>query len=380
MPSAKLLFGPMLIGVFFNTILYGVLVVQMLLYFQTYKKDSAWIRCFILYLFVLETCNTAFDIAMMYEPLILNFGTPDAITYFPTMVAADPIITVAISTPIQIFVAWRISIISRSWLMPALICVLGIISLAGGIWTCITVATIRVFSRKPELHWPALTWLLASAIADALITSTLVYSLYKRKTGFKDTDSVIERVIRFTIQTGMITAVFAILDVVFFLVFPHTTLNFIWDLALGKLYSNVLMSTMNSRAGWDRIANPHTNHNVLFGDETSTSFMITNTRFQFRDSRKSVNEIPPQPFTTSVFEPEADLSHVVGKINAQHDIFDLPVKRDDSESNIFAFGLVVQVGITRMPRLEYESGFLGGRFCLFIPDPSSHGPHHRRQL
>ncbi|KAJ8701333.1 hypothetical protein PTI98_000134 [Pleurotus ostreatus] len=325
MPSAKLLFGPMLIGVFFNTILYGVLVVQMLLYFQTYK-DSAWIRHFILYLLVLETCNTVFDIAMMYEPLILNFGTPDAITYFPTMIAADPIITVAISTPIQLFVAWRISIISRSWLMPALICILGVISLAGGIWTCITVATIRVFSRKPELHWPALTWLLASAIADALITSTLVYSLYKRKTGFKDTDNVIERVIRFTIQTGMITALFAILDVVFFLVSPHTTLNFIWDLALGKLYSNVLMSTLNSRTGWDRIANPHANHNVLFGDETSTSLVITNTRFQFRNSRKSINEINPQPFTAGQFEMDPELSHVVGRINPQHDILDLSLK------------------------------------------------------
>ncbi|KAF7430247.1 hypothetical protein PC9H_005949 [Pleurotus ostreatus] len=280
MPSAKLLFGPMLIGVFFNTILYGVLVVQMLLYFQTYK-DSAWIRHFILYLLVLETCNTVFDIAMMYEPLILNFGTPDAITYFPT---------------------------------------------TGGIWTCITVATIRVFSRKPELHWPALTWLLASAIADALITSTLVYSLYKRKTGFKDTDNVIERVIRFTIQTGMITALFAILDVVFFLVSPHTTLNFIWDLALGKLYSNVLMSTLNSRTGWDRIANPHANHNVLFGDETSTSLVITNTRFQFRNSRKSINEINPQPFTAGQFEMDPELSHVVGRINPQHDILDLSLK------------------------------------------------------
>ncbi|KAF9491726.1 hypothetical protein BDN71DRAFT_1452425 [Pleurotus eryngii] len=331
MPSAKLLFGPMLIGVFFNTILYGVLVVQVLLYFQTYK-DSAWIRFFILYLFVLETCNTVFDIAMMYEPLILNFGTPDAITYFPTMIAADPIITVAIATPIQFFVAWRISIISRSWLMPALICIIGVISLAGGIWTCITVATIRVFSRKPELHWPALTWLLASAIADALITSTLVYSLYKRKTGFKDTDSVIERVIRFTIQTGLITALFAILDVVFFLVSPHTTLNFIWDLALGKLYSNVLMSTLNSRAGWDRIANPRANHNVLFGDETSTSLVITNTRF--RNSRKSINEPNPRPLAAGRFEMVPELSHVVGRINPQHDILDLSLKGNDLSSNV----------------------------------------------
>ena len=31
-------------------------------------------RLQVLYLFLLETVNTAFDIAMMYEPLVLNFG------------------------------------------------------------------------------------------------------------------------------------------------------------------------------------------------------------------------------------------------------------------------------------------------------------------
>jgi len=45
----------------------------------------------------------------------------------------------------------------------------------------------------------------------------------------------------------MITAVFSILDVACFMALPHYAINFVWDLALSKLYSNCLMSTLNAR-------------------------------------------------------------------------------------------------------------------------------------
>jgi len=50
-------------------------------------------------------------------------------------------------------------------------------TIGGGIWLTITVLRVRQFVRKPELHWPALTWLLASAIADGTITVSLAYHL-----------------------------------------------------------------------------------------------------------------------------------------------------------------------------------------------------------
>lgn len=46
-PNVQLLFGPMLIGVFINMILYGVLVVQAWAYYQTYKRDAIWIKYFV---------------------------------------------------------------------------------------------------------------------------------------------------------------------------------------------------------------------------------------------------------------------------------------------------------------------------------------------
>jgi len=125
---------------------------------------------------------------------------------------------------------------------------LALTSTAGGFITGVKVAILKLFALKPELHWPALLWWLTSTAADLLITGTLVRSLSKRKTGFVSTDNVIDKIIRSTVQTGMITSIFAIGDVVCFLALPHTAINFAWDITLAKLYATCLMSTLNGRA------------------------------------------------------------------------------------------------------------------------------------
>ncbi|KAG9217885.1 hypothetical protein CCMSSC00406_0005255 [Pleurotus cornucopiae] len=246
-PDVRLLFGPMLLGVFLNMILYGILIVQMLSYFKMYRNDSLYMKLFVGYLLVVETANTALDMHIMYEPLILNFGLPDTIKRFPTLFVTEPLIIVLVSTPIQLFFAWRIYKVTRSYWVPAVIFLFSITALAGGVWTTAKLGIIQLFSRKPELHTPALLWFLSASVADICITVALVVSLTRRKTGFERTDSVIDKIIRMSVQTGAVTAFFAVADVIFFMALPRTALNFIWDLALSKLYSNCLLSTLNAR-------------------------------------------------------------------------------------------------------------------------------------
>lgn len=237
----------MLLGVFLNMILYGILIVQMLSYFKMYRNDSLYMKLFVGYLLVVETANTALDMHIMYEPLILNFGLPDTIKRFPTLFVTEPLIIVLVSTPIQLFFAWRIYKVTRSYWVPAVIFLFSIAALAGGVWTTAKLGIIQLFSRKPELHTPALLWFLSASVADICITVALVVSLTRRKTGFERTDSVIDKIIRMSVQTGAVTAFFAVADVIFFMALPRTALNFIWDLALSKLYSNCLLSTLNAR-------------------------------------------------------------------------------------------------------------------------------------
>jgi hypothetical protein len=235
----------MLIGVFFNMILYGVLIGQTLTYYQVYKKDPAWMRAFVAFLFIVETANTALDMSIMYQPLILEYGHKPI--FFPTVFMTEPLCVVLVSMPIQLFFAWRIYQLNKSPWVPFVIAVFALASFAGGLWTSAMVQILRQFAKKPLLHNSALLWFLASCVADVLITVSLVLTLTKKKTGFAATDSVVDKIIRTTIQTGMLTAVFSILDVACFMALPHYAVNFVWDLALSKLYSNALMSTLNGR-------------------------------------------------------------------------------------------------------------------------------------
>ncbi|KAJ7891360.1 hypothetical protein B0H14DRAFT_1073779 [Mycena olivaceomarginata] len=173
----------MLIGVFlFNMILYGVLIDQVLTYLKNYPHDVRWMKILVLSLFSIETVNTGFDMAIMYQPLILNYGQQP--NFFPTFFATEPVCIVLVSTPIQLFFAWRIKSLTKSWWIPIFIVILAITSLAGGVWTAVMVRLVKTFANKPKLRNPALLWFLSSCVADAVITISLVVTLLKRKTGF----------------------------------------------------------------------------------------------------------------------------------------------------------------------------------------------------
>ncbi|KAJ6449891.1 hypothetical protein C8R45DRAFT_947170 [Mycena sanguinolenta] len=327
LPNFQLSYGPILIRVFFSIIIYGVPVIdaglysddpdrnptqparQTLTYYQVYQRDPKWTRLFIAFLFFVETANTSLDMAMVYLPLILEYGMDLAVKnpYFSRLVL--------VSMPIQLLLAWGIHRPTNSVWIPAIISVLAIASFgtgilfllyndtnklrmitAGGVWTATIIQILRQFAKKPLLHNSALLWFLAACAADILITVSLVMTLEcehrlalplqsQNKTGFSGTDSVLDKIIRMTIQTGMITygstrklffqrlrllrALFSLLDVACFMILPaslihiysrcgssdqlfdpqHYTVNLVWNLSLSKLYCNCLMSALNAREG-----------------------------------------------------------------------------------------------------------------------------------
>ncbi|KAF5324081.1 hypothetical protein D9619_011225 [Psilocybe cf. subviscida] len=309
-----------------------ILIVQTYHYYVTFKKDVPWIKYLVLYLFIVETINTGCDIAMMYEPLIEKFGQPDATKYFPTMFAAEPIVIVAVSTPIQLFFAWRIKLLSKSNFLALVISAFSILSMVGGTWTTVMIIKLKLFALKPKLHWPALVWFLAACVSDILITVVLALSLSKRKTGFVATDDAISKIIRMTVQTGFLTAFFAVGDVIFFMTLPHTALNFIWDLALSKLYSNCLLSTLNARSSTSDNSGHHASQQrqvASSGGGCAGAGVAGNRRQQ--DSPSDV--------------PAYGLQHILGS-----SLYDLDVQRSSSHSDI-EYG----VGVTITKIVETRS-------------------------
>ncbi|KAF5378237.1 hypothetical protein D9757_009155 [Collybiopsis confluens] len=295
-PSPAMVLGPYYFGIALNAFLYGILVLQLVIYYQGYKSDRSWLRYFVLYLFIVETINTGISIAMVYQPLIgqfgalspteLNFyivdprssrrsGTAGPMSLFPTLLPSQPLLETAISAPVQIFYAWRIRVIMKSNWIPVLICMATMSSMAGAFWTSVSVVRARSYINHELVNHGALTWTISTVGSDMIICASLITSLVRRKSGMKNTDDAINRIVRNTLQTGAITGAFSILDIVLFVALPNSTLNFTFDFALPKLYSNALISTLNARAGMVHIAINRPHDNVLFSSERP---LASNTR------------------------------------------------------------------------------------------------------
>ncbi|KAJ7204916.1 hypothetical protein C8J57DRAFT_1542016 [Mycena rebaudengoi] len=265
MAGVDLFFGPMLIGVLLNTLLYGALVTQMLAYYQRFTNDLPFTRYLILYLFIVETANLVVECGIIYEPLIIRYGTKAAVTVSPILLPGDAILISIVSAPIQIFAAWRISgmamsfrcviilnttnptVITGSFILPGIIALVSIGSFAAGINMSVKVFLNPEFQEFGSFIAAATVWLALGAVCDVVIAVGMSYALYTRKTGFSTVDGQINRIIRLTLETGSLTAIAALLDVTLFLVFPQTSMNFIVDFPLSSLYACSVLAMLNSR-------------------------------------------------------------------------------------------------------------------------------------
>ncbi|KAF7291016.1 hypothetical protein HMN09_01280700 [Mycena chlorophos] len=245
--DVRLTYGPLLIGVFFNMILYGVVATQQLAYLESTRRDRWPTKLFVWSIFVVLTANTVFDMHMMFQVTILQYGAP--LDKLPTLFVTQPLSVVLVGFPIQIFFIWRIRSLTTFTIIPVVIFLFSLVSFSGGVWTVVMVPIAGTFRNIPLLYRSAEVWLISSAVTDLSIAATLAAILRAHKTGYRTTDTIVDKLVRMTVQTGLITALCSVLDVVCFLTpaLRGETVNFIWNIPLPKLYAICLMSTLNAR-------------------------------------------------------------------------------------------------------------------------------------
>ncbi|KAJ3981906.1 hypothetical protein F5890DRAFT_1611495 [Lentinula detonsa] len=303
-PTVLEVYTPFFVGTFLNIFLYGIAVTQvgardpqLTMWLILMSKDVHLLPDFekllILYLFVFETMNSICDIGLIFESLLLKFGDPNIVATSPWTLRLDGISTktkTLISTPVQIFMAWRIQIIMETVIPAVIIVVLALSSLTGSIWLAVAVSSSPQFAKFNDFRAAPSLWLISSAIADIAIACCLVYGLSKKRTGFAVLNDQIDRIIRVTLQTGSLTALTALIDVIVFLSVPDTTIFFAWDLTLCKLYTTTLLSSLNARASsrnaeMNKINEP----NALFSSETSSRLTFNQNT---RNSRYNPQQLP----------------------------------------------------------------------------------------
>ncbi|KZP31806.1 hypothetical protein FIBSPDRAFT_1037358 [Athelia psychrophila] len=243
---AKNALGPIFWGTAIAGALYGVLVMQVIMYFR--QRGGAK-RPFVKYvvggLFFTNTTQTILAFVYLYRTLVQRSGDVSAVEVADwTFMLGKPAFTAVIAGTVQLFYAWRVHVLIKKLYFTLAIVIGALTGTVLGISLTVGDARIPQFNRwHKELAHNLIAWLGVSACTDIIFATLLVTFLSKRRTGLAVTDSVINRMIRDTLQTGLLTAVVAIMNLVMFVAATNRS-SLILNVPLSKVYNISFMSLL----------------------------------------------------------------------------------------------------------------------------------------
>ncbi|KAI0706323.1 hypothetical protein C8Q76DRAFT_749192 [Earliella scabrosa] len=83
--------------------------------------------------------------------------------------------------------------------------------------------------------------------ADILLTIVLIHVLRQNRTGVKRTDSMLDVMIMYSMNTGLLTGVFNLLSLLFAFIRPADLIYIGIGIPGTKMYANTLLAALNSR-------------------------------------------------------------------------------------------------------------------------------------
>ncbi|KAJ7186108.1 hypothetical protein C8R46DRAFT_1025994 [Mycena filopes] len=248
-PGLNLVLGPVILGIIINTFIFGIVCMQAITYFTSarFTTDRRLIKGLVSWALILDTFHSCAIILVVWEYCITHFGDIEFLHTTPWPYS---------SVPIQVFLAWRIKNLSKSWwifgFLAALSLTSGVLAWISSI-RAVRLSNIRVCYTAyvarllPHTLIPPLAGLPGSDSNRGYVVVGLFHYLRRSRTGFSQTDNVITALILKSVETAAFSTLTALLDLITFTVIQNTNVHFIFVLLAGRMYTNTLLTTLNSR-------------------------------------------------------------------------------------------------------------------------------------
>ncbi|KAK0497853.1 hypothetical protein EDD18DRAFT_123048 [Armillaria luteobubalina] len=252
-----------------NWALYGALCVQIYIYHISFPKDPILSKFLIYLLLALETLQTVLFTVDLFDIFATHFGQVDVLRDVHSLWFSVPIMTGLIGGIVQLFYCYRISVLSKSRVLAASIGAIAFAQFVAAVIEGHLQYTYGLYSKQSRQNSlvPCLVWLAGSALCDIIIATIQTYYLIKIDASYKATRNMITRLVRITIETGVLTAAAATVVAVF-LVTDTRMYNTAPAFCLGKLYTNALLMVFNSRARYQSRRDQITDAGICFARNT----------------------------------------------------------------------------------------------------------------
>ncbi|KAF8887393.1 hypothetical protein BD779DRAFT_1786229 [Infundibulicybe gibba] len=239
--------GAALVGTTIAAALYGVSFIQAW-YYLTHQNDSWPIRYLVITVMLFDTIHQVLISHTVYTYLITNYGNVAELNNLVWSMLVEVLFNGFIALLVQGFLTmrvWRLS--SRNiWITGV------VLALVLGEFGCVLAFTglslrFRTYTELAELKYLSIMVNALAAAGDVLIAATLCTLLHRSRTGFQRSDTMINKLILFAVNTGFLTSLCAVASLISIVVAGDTFLYIAFFFCIGRLYSNSLLATLNAR-------------------------------------------------------------------------------------------------------------------------------------
>ncbi|KAJ7325775.1 hypothetical protein DFH08DRAFT_1027710 [Mycena albidolilacea] len=271
--------GALEIGVLFTVFLFGVLTVQMYIYFDRFPKDPLNFKVLVLLVWILDFGHTIAMCHLIYTITISQYGQLALLAVPPKSLDVCILLSGLIGPLEQGWFTYRLYKFTRTLPLPALCAILSLSRLGGS--TALFVCALKgpsIQEYATQLMWLIEFVVIVGAALDVLLAVALCYYLsfwradtFRRQAALRLTNKLVNQLMTWTIETGAITTTGALALVLTFLTMKDncaarsnsfsipilTELRIVVYLGvfclMAKLFSNSLLFSLNARERFARI-------------------------------------------------------------------------------------------------------------------------------
>jgi len=247
--------GFILSGVLASVFMFGILTFQVYAYFRTYPQDKPLLKSLILIIWFLEL-GTAICVSVgIFTIRVSDFGHTDQLLRNPNSLNAAILLGGITDHLVKTIFIYRLYRLTNTLYLPGFLSALSLC-----LFTIIVIAASKILRNIPlqphsaEFEWIIAVTFVGSALQDVVITSSLCYFFQKeRKSVFKRTALLLDRLVCYTIQSGAATSLVAISAAISFFSMEDNYAWMMFFLLMHSSFSNALLSSLNIRAGLHRM-------------------------------------------------------------------------------------------------------------------------------
>ncbi|KAK0486441.1 hypothetical protein IW261DRAFT_1559840 [Armillaria novae-zelandiae] len=246
---AEILSGPMIVAGLLHWGLFVTLSVQFWLYYLAFPNDRQFIKHLVYGIYIVEFVQTTLVIHETFAVFGCGFDGIENLNRMQFSRLTGPFMSGVVACVGQIFYADRILMLSQSPIIPIFVTCISLTSSVAAV--LVGVYSFQAGNITQLQDWKTsivvVIWCGAAALCDVVIAICMTYYLMRNDTGFRCTRIIVTKLIRLAAETGSVTAVVALLNLILLLAFPDKSFYGTSALIVSKLKANTVYMVLNSR-------------------------------------------------------------------------------------------------------------------------------------